>query len=244
MKRRWILLAVIAVLAIGLFGLDHRLRQIPSPQPVTAVPVSTHSVENTDELSPSAILDLALERWSEIDDYQCTITSINRTGAQLSKNILAVVYKRPCLFRHAIVDGHNQGVLLTYNGKVVHARPGGLLSMMTVQMDPRDQRLLDGRGRPFFQTDWGSELTRFKEIVDDGGALSRGPDEEIDEEPCWQLRLQVPGPLEEYHSLWINSETHLVQRISSSRRGQMLRDASYSNIALNVSPGDAEFSLK
>jgi hypothetical protein len=143
-----------------------------------------------------------------------------------------------------IVEGNNQGVLLTYNGRVVHARPGGLLSLFTVQVDPSDERLFDGRGRPFYESDWGSELNRCSQVVSEGGSLVRKPDGIIDDEPCWIIEAKTLGPLQETCELWLNQETHLVKRVVNSRQGEILRDVRYSNVALNTHLSDSEFMLK
>ncbi|MBY0586602.1 hypothetical protein K2X85_05465 [bacterium] len=226
-----------------LLGLDRHWRTIPVGSPSTNLSIALDPLPAPNEqLSADQIVQLAMARWKEINDYRCTIQSTNKRSGTLEANTLDVVYKRPGLFRHAIVDGVSRGVILTYNGQTVHARPGGLLSVMTVEVDPRDARLVDGRGRPFFQTDWGSELEHLKQASKTGW-LRREPDEKNDHTPCWVISVQPASSNEEIHRVWIDQQSRLLTRAVSARRGQTLRDARYSNVALNTSPADAEFSL-
>ena len=248
MRRRTIIISGAVVLMLAtLVIVDQRLRMVTIPQ--ASQPLQTVAEPATNSLahepvSAEDILAIARDRWQRIDNYKCTITSVNLMGNKLNHNVLAVMYKRPSHFRHMIVEGHNRGVLLTYDGKIVHARPGGLLSLMTVTMDPSDQRLIDGRGRPFFESDWGSELNRCSQVVAEGGTLARKPDEVIDEEPCWVIEAQTPGPVQDVSELWLSQKTQLVKRVVNRRRGEVLRDARYSNVALNTSLNDSEFMLK
>jgi outer membrane lipoprotein-sorting protein len=231
---------------VTLFALDRHWRSIeepPAPPTVgSALPNLDPLPSGSQPLSAEAIVELAVARWKQIDDYRCTISSKNKRSGQIEENVLHVVFKRPGLFRHAIVDGASRGVILTYNGQTVHARPGGLLSVMTVEVDPRDARLVDGRGKPFYQTDWGSELAYLADASKTGW-LHRDEDDSIDQTPCWVISVQPGGVADEVHRVWIDQTSRLLARVVSARRGQTLRDARYTNVALNVRPSDAEFSL-
>lgn len=246
-KSRVLVLSFVSLSALTLVGVDQYLRRLPVASPGESegvVPPPKPEVASESQ-SATDILQLAMNACREIEDYQCTVTSLNRLGTRVERNVINVSFKQPGLFRHAIIDGSSRGVLITYNrDKVVKARPGGILSMMTVQMDPRDQRLVDGRGKPFFQTDWSSELKQIQEHHDAGALLVRLTDRELGEATCWVVQLTLPGPHEETNDLWVDQTTHLPRRMVSMRRGQTLRDASYSNIALNMHPADDFFNLK
>lgn len=235
------------MLFAGLLVIDRWLRESPMREsaelPASTIPLD--SQEPTKEpTTAQEVLQIALRRWKEIESYQCTVKSTNLLHSKIHESVLSIKFKRPHQYRHLIIDGHNQGVLLTYNGHVVHARPGGLLRMMIVQIDPSDERLVDGRGRPFYESDWGSELTRCVKTVEEGGKLTRSPDEIINDEPCWVIKSMLPGPVDEVCELSISQKSHLVKRVLNTRKGDVLRDAIYSNIALNAPLSDSEFVLK
>lgn len=248
MRRRifWISGTALALFA-GLFVLDRWLRESPIQETVQ-IPASTTPLNSSEPskepVTAQDVLDIALRRWKEIESYQCTVTSTNLLHSKIHESVLSIKFKRPHQYRHLIVDGHNQGVLLTYNGQTVHARPGGLLRMMVVQIDPGDERLVDGRGRPFYESDWGSELDRCVKVVEEGGTLTRSPDEIINDDPCWVIKSILPGPVDEVCELSISQKSHLVKRVLNTRKGDVLRDAIYSNIALNAAFSDSEFILK
>jgi outer membrane lipoprotein-sorting protein len=226
-----------------LIGIDQHWRHLPLNTAEHQIPEPTDPLPAPSEkLTAEQIVQLALARWKLINDYRCTINSTNKRSGNLEENVLDVIYKRPGLFRHAIIDGTSRGVILTYNGQAVHARPGGLMSIMTVEVDPRDARLVDGRGKPFFQTDWGSELLYLNEAARTGW-LRRESDQTINDSPTWVISVQPASGNDEIHRVWIDQKSRLLARAVSARRGQTLRDARYSNIALNTSPSDTEFSL-
>ena len=245
-KRSMFLVGAVAIVGATLFAVDQHWRKVETPpMPAEALLPAAVVLSTADIDTPEEILRLAVSEWKKVEDYQCTATSLNRLGSNIERNVISIIYKKPGLFRHAIVEGTSRGVLITYNRDgVVHARPGGLLSLMTVQMDPRDQRLLDARGRPFFQTDWGTELTRMEEDTRHGASLARLSDQDLDGTVCWVLHMQLPGPYEETLDVWIDQATHLPRRLVTLRRGQTIRDASFTNIALNTKPADQVFSLK
>ncbi len=238
-----ILVGSLLILVGVLFLLDRHWRKIDEPLVQTlAIPIKDPLPTPSEKLSAEQIVELALARWKQIDDYRCTIRSTNKRQGTLEENVLTVIYKRPGYFRHAIIDGTSRGVILTYNGQTVHARPGGLLSVMTVEVDPRDARLVDGRGKPFYQSDWGSELAHLGQAAKTGW-LHREPDETIEEKTCWVVSVQPASGDEEVHRVWVDQESRLLARAVSAKRGQTLRDAKYTKVALNTKPSDAEFSL-
>jgi outer membrane lipoprotein-sorting protein len=238
-----IIVGSLLILAGILFLLDRRWRRIDEPLVQTRPdPVNEPLPAPNHQLSAEQIVDLATARWKQIDDYRCTIRSTNKRQGALEENVLTVTYKRPGYFRHAIIDGASRGVILTYNGQTVHARPGGLLSVMTVEVDPRDARLVDGRGKPFYQSDWGSELAHLAQAAKTGW-LRREPDETIEDKLCWVVSVEPAGGDEQVHRVWVDQESRLLARAVSAKRGQTLRDAKYTKVALNTKPSDAEFSL-
>lgn len=192
-----------------------------------------------------AILERAESAWQMVDDYQCLVDTTNRQGEVLVETTLHVTFKRPGQFRHSIVKGDNTGVLLTRTADgSVRVRPGGFLGLVTVEMDPGDSRLLDGRGRPFYENDWGSELEAIRAALSRGARLDRVADQVWNGVDCWVIRLTLPGPVDERQELWIDQQTHLPRRISASEGGRVKKDARFEQITLNTRPADQVFMLK
>lgn len=252
-RRTWIALGAVVAAVLALWRLDSFIRTSQSraasqnriEESARGENESTAAVviPSKEDATPEQILELACQKWTQIRDYQCRIQSKNQLDSKMQSNTLEVAFKRPGMCRHQIVEGASQGTLLTTNRQgQVRARPGGVLGVLVVPMDRNDPRLRDGRGIPFHESDWGSELERWRALVTENSSLRRRPDEECDGQRCWVLELSSkPG---EVHELWINQQSRLPARILCRRHGILLRDAIYSNIALNTDPDDALFQLK
>lgn len=252
-RRTWIALGVLALACLVLWRVDRGMR---ASQARTASQSRPGAVASNDSVVPDApdpsslaamsaedILGLTWRRWEEIRDYRCTIESTNRLGSELQSNTLEVAYKRPGMYRHQVVKGPNQGTLLTVDRQgALRARPGGVLGILVVPMDRNDPRLRDGRGLPFFESDWGSEIRRWQQALTGKASLRRREDSGGDNGRCWVLELQSSS--DEIQQFWIDQTSRLPARIVTSRGGKLLRDARYLNIAINTDPDDAYFQLK
>lgn len=256
--RRWIisLLAVVVLLAAASLWADRIVRnwqvQYPhSSAPKTILPRndSQNPSRDTDfdpaTASANQLLQAAIDACAQVDDYHCTSHSTNLFDGKLEKYTIDITFRRPALFRHTIVEGANKGTVLAKgpDGQI-HVRPGGVLGLLVVDMPPNDKRLLDGRGIPFYQSDWSSDLARLNDRAKSGGILTRLPDQEQSGSQSWVLELALAPPAEERTRVWIDPQTRLLKRISTFRGEKLLRDAVYTVLSLNDAPPDSYFKLK
>lgn len=252
-RRTWIALGVLALAGLLVWIADLAIRESQARSALQERQDATASTEcvaeklgepaSMDAATAESILQLADQRWQQIRDYRCTIESKNRLNSELQSNTLEVAFKRPGMHRHQIVKGRNQGTLLTVDRQgSVRARPGGVLGVLVVPMKRDDPRLRDGRGLPFYESDWGSEIRRWQEAASASATLRRLDDAQSDDAPCWVLELTSPS--REVQQLWIDQRSRLPARIITRRGGELLRDARYSNIVLNTDPDDSYFHLK
>lgn len=239
---------VVALAATAWF-VDRRVREGRVPSPPRRAPAETTSWKvalPSGEAVPSAeeILEMASRRCEEIQDYRCIVHSTNLLNGAMEENVVEVHYKRPGRFRHALLEGPNKGTVLAKDADGrVFVRPGGVLGLLVVEMDLGDKRLLDGRGIPFHQADWATEVSRIAETAAAGGALTRCEDAIEGESPCWVLELATASP-EERTRAWIDRGSHLLKRLATSRGGRLVRDASYTDAVVNANPPDSLFRLK
>jgi hypothetical protein len=154
---------------------------------------------------------------------------------------LDVTFRKPHSFRHELIEGASRGVVLCYDGEQVRARPGGVLGLMTVQMKLSDPRLLDGRGEPFFKSDWGSELDRFADAIADGAVGSVDATVKIGDDACWALKADRRSDDAHDLEIWIDQRTDLPRRCVTRRQGRVLRDATYESVDVDRRPGDERF---
>jgi outer membrane lipoprotein-sorting protein len=239
---------VVALAAAGWFA-DRLVRdgQAPSPpRPGSAERTAWKVPLPSGTAAPSAeeILALASRRCAEIQDYRCIVRSTNLLNGAMEENVVEVHFKRPGLFRHALLEGANKGTVLAKgaDGRVF-VRPGGVLGLFVVEMDLGDKRLLDGRGIPFHEADWATEASRLAESAAAGGRLSRCEDQIEGETACWVLELTTADG-EQRSRAWIDQRSHLLKRIATMHGGRLVRDASYTDAVVNANPPDSLFRLK
>ncbi len=215
----------------------------PAVEPLENEPAEEEEVELTAE----QILDLATQRWETIDDYHCTTVVFLRRGDETDEKVLDVVFKRPSLYRNTVIEGDNQGAVVTLNAEgVIHGKHGGALSLIVLTLESDDERLRGLRGRRFFETAWGIEIQELRDAVAAGWQLTRGSDEDLDGSPCYV----VVGSGEAAESdmtnrqFWFDQQTHLLRRLIDSADDVLVRDAKFINVELNANPEGETFRLK
>lgn len=238
--RLWLLVGV--MLVAGLWVWDSIARQFQAKDDRPHATTRVLKPAAPANLSAGEILGLAGVAWEAVQDYACQTTSTNRRKGSLDENVLSIHFKRPGMLKHVIVEGPNKGVVITRDSAGnVKARPGGALGILVVSVKPDDPRLHDGRGIPFYQTDWGSELARLREWRDQGASFERLADEKDQAGEYWRIRVSLPPRVEE---IWFDAGTHLPRRFISIWEGELQRDVRYDDIAINTSPADDVFLIK
>ncbi len=199
------------------------------------------------ELTAQDILDLAYERWDTIDNYHCTTVVFLRKGDETDNKVLDVYFKKPSLYRNTVIEGDNQGSVATINAEgVIQGKQGGVFSLIVLTLEPTDERLTGVRGRRFFETAWGLEYQELSDLVAAGWKLERLPDEEFEGSLCYVIEASTDTPETDmtHRQMWFDQETHLPRRFFELQGEEVLRDAKFINVELNIDPEPGTFQLK
>jgi len=227
------------------------LRNRKATPPPAVEPLGSESPaaeeEEEVELTAEQILDLASQRWETIEDYHCTTVVFLRNGDEEDNKVLDVVFKRPSLYRNTVIEGDNLGAVVTLNSEgVIHGKHGGALSLLVLTLKPDDDRLRGLRDRRFYETAWGIEIQEFRDATAEGWQLTRLPDEDLDDSPCYVVAISGEATDTDMtdRQLWIDQQTQLLRRLVDSAGEVLVRDAKFINVELNVDPAEETFRLK
>lgn len=199
------------------------------------------------ELTAQQILDLAYDRWDTIDNYHCTTVVFLRKGDETDNKILDVHFKKPSLYRNTVIEGDNQGSVATINAEgEIQGKQGGVFSLIVLTLEPTDERLRGVRGRRFFETAWGLEYQELSDLVASGWEFARLPDEEFEGSLCYVIEASTDAPETDmtHRQMWFDQQTHLPRRFFELEGDEVLRDAKFINVELNLDLEDETFQLK
>lgn len=226
---------------------NRRVEPIETAPASLETPAENEENDEAEVLSAGAILESAEAKWDEIQDYHCTTISFARQGDETDDKVLDIVFKRPALYRSTVIEGDNQGAVVTYNRDgVIHGMRGGALSLIVLTLEPDDERLRSLRGKRFFETAWGNEMEDLREFLAEGWTLERLPDADLDGRACYVISAQgtsADNPVTR-SDMWIEKSTHLLRRCVEYEGETLVRDAKFTEIEINADPDDAQFSLK
>jgi len=234
---------------------SRRVETVPSANPTDDVRANgaTNDDRETNDapiekrLTAEEILDLAEARWEEIRDFHFTSVVFCRAGEETEHKILDVIFKKPALYRNTVIEGDNEGAVVTYNAEgVIHGRRGGILSVIVLTLKPDDERIRSLRGRRFYEIAWGIELGEMRDYIAAGWTLQRLDDAEMDGLLCYVVAAE--GTSEETtltrSEIWVEQATHLVRRRLDYEGDVLVRDDQYTQIEINTDPDESLFSLK
>jgi outer membrane lipoprotein-sorting protein len=121
--------------------------------------------------SPQEILTQLNQRFMAIKDYQCQVVSTKYKNGKPKQDGHKYYFKKPQLIRLEVNIGKDKGAVAVYNkaGKV-RAHAGGLLSIITITMEPTDKRLQDGDGGTFVTSHLGGTIKDIEKAISSGNA--------------------------------------------------------------------------
>lgn len=267
MKRAWPLLVIAVLACAGIGGYvwwsesagnreleqlrERRVESLPTVQPVSGESGDGETADGEEAevkpLTAAEILDFANAQWDNIEDYHCTTTVFCRAGEETEDKVLDVMFKRPALFRNTVIEGANEGSVVTYNSEgIIHGRRAGALSLIVLTLKPDDERIRSLRGRRFYEAAWGVEYDEIREKMADGWQLKRLDDGDLDGMLCYVIAGEGTSdgtPLTK-SEMWIEQATHLLRRRIDYEGDTLVRDARFTQIEINTDPDDSLFSLK
>lgn len=227
----------------------------PPPPQDTGPAKARSNVDAADEPDPDAepeltaleILELAEAKTASIEDYHCTSHVYIRSGDEEDTKILNVYYKRPGLFRNEVIEGDNQGGMVTRNAdQVIHGKRGGALGLIVLTLEEDDERIRSIRGRRFFEASWDDEVADIRKASEAGYELVRLEDQSFDDTDC--LIVAAVTDSDEHavtqYELWIDADTHLIRRRRDYEGDSLVKDTRFMEPELDTGLDDALFSLK
>ncbi len=122
------------------------------------------SIQNEDFESFISELD---ESYKKVNDYTCKLSKKELYHGKYThrKNII-YKFKKPCFFYLNWTEGEDKGMEVIYAGKKYNNKSkvhtGGLMSVISVAIDPRGKKALDGCRHSILDSDFGSIIDLIK----------------------------------------------------------------------------------
>lgn len=196
--------------------------------------------------TPQDLLANVEQAWKGIRDYQCKMQSNNKLGQEKDMKQIEFWFKRNHQVRMEVLDGKNKGSLLTRNDRGrIKGKKGGILRLVTVTLDDTDERILNLRGRKFYEADWGTILSEFAERTKAGWKVEIVDEEKVGGTPC-RVLVATGSETESRVSkdmMWIDKKSHLILRRKQYEGENLVNEVLWWDIRLNSGLSDDLFSL-
>lgn len=200
------------------------------------------------EPGPAAPAELARlsEQTRAITRYACTMQSFNRRDAESNTKTVRFTWARGGRVRMEVLEGPDQGSVLTRDAAgQIRGRKGGFLKMISVTLKDDDARVVNLRGRKFYEADWASVVAEVEARAAGGWTLQAQPDETIDGQVCAVLELTSPAgqPVITRDRLWIDRARGLLLRRQQFEGNTRINEVRWRDLDLQPAADDALFTL-
>lgn len=221
--------------------------QNPPAAPPQNAPPAQPAAAPADGKTAEQTLAQAKAAWDALADYHCVMRSWNRLGDKTDAKILDFSFKKPQMARSQVVEGENQGGVVTRNAKgILNGRKGGVLSIVVLTLEETDKRIYNIRGKKFYQADFGTMLGEWEANIKGGWKLERAADEKFKGADCGVLAISgaLEGSKVTKDMFWIDQKTGFIRRRQQYEGETLVNDASYWDIEPNKGQPDEFFTLK
>jgi outer membrane lipoprotein-sorting protein len=188
--------------------------------------------------SPQEIIKLLNQRFSNLKDYQCQVINTSYKKGQPKQDGHKYFFKKPQLIRLEVNIGKDKGSVAVYNkaGKV-RAHAGGLLSIITLTMEPTDKRLQDDDGSTFVESHLGTTIKDIEKAISSGTTTVT---EVSREHLLYQIQIDRTDKKD---IIIIDSQIMLPISWDSYRDGKLESKTEWKNLQVDTNLADSLFSL-
>jgi outer membrane lipoprotein-sorting protein len=182
----------------------------------------------------------------KIISYACTMQSFNRLGAESSTKTVRFTWARGGRVRMEVVEGPDKGSVLTRDGQgQLRGRKGGFLKMIAVTLKEDDRRVVNLRGRKFYEADWGSVIQEIRAREQAGWAVQPLADDAVKGAACRVVELVAPAGSSGVtrDRVWISRDRDLILRRQQFEGETLVNDVTWWDVELNPAVEDALFTL-
>jgi hypothetical protein len=111
------------------------------------------------------VIDRYASVWNRLRSYTCTWTVHERKGNRVQDRVYRVFFQKPLNTRVEIADGDGKGsVAIWTGGDRVRGHQGGILSVITLNVDLHSRLAVTLRGATVAQVNMGSLLSHLQSI--------------------------------------------------------------------------------
>jgi outer membrane lipoprotein-sorting protein len=196
--------------------------------------------------SAQEIFSKAEASWKGIRDYRCMMQSNNKLGQEKDLKKVDFAFKRNHQVRMEVLDGKNKGSVVARNDSGrIKGKKGGILGVVAVTLGETDERILNLRGRKFYEADWGTVLKEFSDRLKAGWNVVVQGEEEVSGSPCDILVAtgRESGSKVTKDMMWIDKKNHLVLRRKQYEGEDLINEVVWWDIQVNSGLGDDLFDL-
>lgn len=196
--------------------------------------------------SAQEILAKTQETWKGIRDYRCQMQSNNRLGQEKDLKKIDFAFKREHQVRMEVLDGKSKGSVLTRNDSGrIKGKKGGILGVVAVTLDETDERILNLRGRKFYEADWGTVIEEFSGRVGGGWTVEVQGEEEVSGSSCYVVVAtgRETGSRISKDVLCVDKQRNLVLRRKQYEGEDLVNEVVWWDIQTNPGLSDELFNL-
>ena len=200
------------------------------------------------EETPQGLIGAFRSAWDSLRDYTCTVESYERLKDKEDFHRYEFRYLKPGWIWMKVIEGSNKGGQVSYNPftKKVKGKKGGILGIIKLTLDPWDRRVTSIRGYRVDQSDWGTQLKRWEEYVNQ--YRIEVSEDTLDGEPVYILHATGIDPkkydeaVEE--TLWLSKKLHLPLKLEAkNEKGVVFHRVRYRKVRINVGLKEEDFKI-
>lgn len=188
--------------------------------------------------SPQELLQMINQKFSTLKDYQCQVVNTKYTTSAAKQDGHKYFFKKPHLIRLEVNIGKDKGAVAVYNkaGKV-RAHAGGLLSIITITMEPNDKRLQDSDGSTFVDSHLGGTIKDIEKAIADGKVTITPPQ---GDQKAYQLQIERTNRKD---IIFIDAQLLLPMVWDTYKDGKLASKTEWKNLQVDIGVEEKLFSL-